>query len=317
MSSYLQYSGLSTHWRSFYKALLMSFFLCLSLSLLAAAALPDRHGGREATEKKVDNKKIALKLQKYIAGSISKSLSPGKWAEAQSLIRKAAVAEQNGKEGLADQKYTEAGEVLLAIEKEHPFKRLKNGDMQLGQVFLQKKTRTISFPAKVAYHKEMPVEVILSKPDAERSYETLFTSTIRPIHLQTMLYLAGYMNGSRSEEDKNIRQGDPLKLSVRIISEGGKKSITKPVEDFLCISETGVPWKQKYWIFVGSNVDKGQLVADLTGESIISWCVSPAIIQPSDEGVASGKKHLDLVENKEFPNKSEILFIISPSDKKQ
>lgn len=105
-------------------------------------------------------------------------------------------------------------------------------------------------------------------------------------------------------------------LSVRITSEDGKKSITKPVEDFLRVSKTGEPWKQKCWIFVGSNIDKGRLTADITGESVISWCVSPAIIQPSDEGVATGKIHLDLIENKEFPDKSEVLFIISPPDQK-
>ena len=317
MKSSLQHYGLLYYWKSLHKTLLIISFFCFFTSFLLSKPVSDRQKEQKAAEKKIDSKMIALKLQKHIAGSIAKSLAPEKWGEAQSLIKKAAAADQNGKSDIADQKYAAAGQILLSIEREHPFKRLNNGDMQLGHITLHKKTKTISFPAKVAYHKEMPVEVILSKPDAERSYETLFTSTMRPLHLQTMLYLAGYMNGSRAGGYKNSKQGDPLKLSVRITSEDGKKSITKPVEDFLCISETKEPWKQKYWIFVGSNVDKGRLIADLTGESVISWCVSPAIIQPSDEGVASGETHLDLVENKEFPNKSKILFIISPPDEKQ
>jgi len=268
-------------------------------------------------QEKVTSKDMALKLKKYLSKTISISLSPNRWENALTILKDAENLEKEGDVAKSSERYFEAGQILLKIEKEHPYKEFKNGNIKLGEILYDKKRRTISFPATVKYNKDMPVEVLVCKPQSERNYETLFISDIRPLHLQTILYLAGCVNGSRDIGDEKIKQGSRLRLFIQYIPQEGKTPIVKRVEEFFYNTETGLPWKQKYWIFVGSNVDKGRLISDLTGESIITWCVGSSIIQPADDDIASGKSHLDLIKNSDIPDKSNVTFIIEINEDKR
>ncbi len=259
-------------------------------------------------------KEIALKLQAHLKDSISISLAPKRWLEAGTIIKKAVELENEGEKLKSTESFSEAGKILLSIEKDHPFRKLSDSKIQLGEILFDKKTKIISFPATITYHEDMPVEVLLCKTKANRAYESIFVSDIRPIHLQTILYLAGYMNGSRNSDNKKVQQGARLKLSISFTPEGADKVIARPVEDFLFNDGTNSLWKHKYWIFVGSNAEKGRLTSDLTGEMIITWCVGPAIIQPSDHTIASGKTHLSVNKLKEFPDKAKVTFLIFPAN---
>ena len=260
-------------------------------------------------------KELTLKLKRYLENSISASLDRKSWKKAMELLAQAEQRESGGEVKKAQELYIEAGKILLSIDKKHPYRQLSESKITLGQITLDKKSQTISFPAKITYNKDMPVEVILSTPNAYRSYETLFTSTINPLHLQTILYLAGYMNGVRTADNQGSKQGDHLFLYIQNLPKDGSKIVTKPVGDFLRVYETGEVWKPKYWVFVGSKIDQGQLVAERTGESILSWCVASTIIEPSDDLVAKGDHSLSLCRDKAFPDKSDVIFIILPSAK--
>ena len=266
------------------------------------------------SEKNITAKKTVLELQKRISGTLSVSLDPDNWQYAQKLIKEASVLEKGGKRGEADAKYSAAGEIMLSIVKAHPYKELKDNIITLGKITLDRKERRISFPAKVSYHADMPVEVILCREDSERSYETLFVSEISPLHLQTVMYLAGYMNGMRKPGNKDIKQGSLVDISVQKMSPEGVV-ITKNITDFLT-PDKGEDLDNIHWVFVGSNVLKGELVAELSGESIISWCVSSVIIEPDNEDIASGKIQLNLNQLPEFKNGTEVEFIITPFRKK-
>jgi hypothetical protein len=265
---------------------------------------------KDAVNQKLIPKDIALKLQKSLVSKISPRLDPQGWKKASDLLNEADSLEKEGKKKEASEKYTQAGQILLKIEKEHPYKSFKNGNIKLGKILLDKKKKTISFPAIVKYQPDMPVEVLLCTPLADRNYEALFFSTIRPIHLQTILYLAGYENGARVENNKKVKQGSRLRLFIKYTPKNGAAPIIKSVEEFLCDEKTERKWQNKYWIFVGSNAYKGRLLADITGESIITWCSESAIIQPSDDNAASGKSHLILKKQDNIPNESKITFII-------
>ena len=125
------------------------------------------------------------------------------------------------------------------------------------------------------------------------------------------------MNGSRNSDNKKVQQGSQLKLSITFTPEGSKKPITKRVEQLMLDDATNSVWKQKYWIFVGSNAHKGRLIADLTGESILTWCHGSAIIQPSDDSIASGKSHLSVNKLNDVPDKTKVVFLISPVKRKK
>jgi hypothetical protein len=127
-----------------------------------------------------------------------------------------------------------------------------------------------------------------------------------------MLYLAGYLNGSRIEDDKENPQGARLSISIKYTPEGQRNAVIKRIEEFLYSEKTGLMWKQKYWVFVGSDIDKGKLLADLTGESILTWCIQSSILQPSDTGVASGKVHLVSKSIDNIPENSKVILMLEP-----
>ena len=262
------------------------------------------------SEKNITVKNTVLKLEKRLSGTLSVSLDPDSWQYAQKLIKEAAALEKGGKRKEADAKYSAAGQIMLSIVKAHPYKELKENIITLGKITLDRNRRKISFPAEVSYHADMPVEVILCRENSERSYETLFVSNVSPLHLQTVMYLAGYLDGTRKPGNKDEKQGSLVDISVRETTPEGAV-ITKNITDFLK-PEKGKELENFHWVFVGSDIFKGKLLAEISGESIISWCVSSAIIEPDNEDIASGKIQLLLRQLPDFKNGTEVEFIITP-----
>ena len=269
-------------------------------------------GGKQRWQSGVYTKDDVLKMRDKIAKTIVVPLAGARWINVEKLISNAKKSSADGEGGKAAKYYNDAGKLLACIIKEHPYKKLQNGSIQLGLITLDTNKKMLSFPAKVTYHREMPVEVILCRPNSDRNYETLFTSEMRPLHLQTLLYLAGFVNGAISKNSKKASQGAKLTLLIRYKSAKDGKVRSVNVNDMLINSDAGRKLEHFPWIFVGSNIYHGKLVADLTGESIISWCVSPAVIEPSNEKIASGEEHIDVNAPADLPDKTDVTFIIKP-----
>jgi hypothetical protein len=187
-----------------------------------------------------------------MTGTIVPAIDERQWQTATMLFRKGEKQEQDGRKKEASDSYSESGQILTKMKQAHPYAVLHDGRIRLGQIILDKKNQTLSFPAKITYPAEMPVEVILCRPDSERNYETLMVSSIRPLHLQTMLYLAGFMNGARVPNKKDVRRGDLLDIFIEYRTKAGT-AVKRNLDEFL-VKESGGTIKGVRWVFVGSNV---------------------------------------------------------------
>ena len=269
------------------------------------------------TREKYKGKTYTLEEVKTMRNKIKRSIVYGlAFREArvlENLLKKAENAQKDKKTAECAKLTAEAAELIRKINLEHPFRREKNGDVILGGIRYSRKKNEITFPAEVSYHPEMPVEVLICRSDSERVYETLFTAGIRPLHLQTILYIAGCMNGARTKNKKQVRMGDVLHLSVRYKTKNGEVK-ERNIEDILTADKK--PEKNRKmladWIFVGSSVYKGKLVSDLTGESVLVWSVSSSILAPSSDKVAGGAIHVEFKKYDDLPNHKKITFVLKP-----
>lgn len=193
-----------------------------------------------------------------------------------------------------------AGWVLTAAEKPLPALSAKeqallerlggkleaDGNILLGGIRLDRRTKEISFPA-VTNIREGSIEVLVTT-EAGRCHESLLITKIDPFMLQLTLYLAGFRNGPL-HEGTPIPRGAVFDLSVRLPDGKEEKLVSWLANASLqrAVPDCGV-------VFIGSNFREGKCLATVEGNlaninsndnnSILNLCLDEAHLY--DEYVA-------------------------------
>jgi hypothetical protein len=187
--------------------------------------------------------------------------------------------------------------------------RLPNGDVQLGAVRLHRDTGSLSFPATIEIRMG-PVEVLVSTPMG-RLHEALLEADVSALHLQVMLYLAGLENGARLPGGE-VDQGDVVDIDVEWTNAEGETQ-RRPVEYFLEDRRAAGVTPRTGWVFVGSSVQAGELLADTEGNLVLTWSHGETILDTADpEGnddtlFTAHTEHL-----KEIPEGVQVTVVITP-----
>jgi len=269
---------------------------------------------REPKERDVDP---GTDLGSYIdrlRKTLGPQLAPQQWARALAVAEKAQELTEQGKAAEAELTAVRARSLLRSIEEDHRMSVDAHGNVVLGAVTLHKGSRALSFPGKLRLESEMYVELIACTTGADRAYETLLTTPARAIHLQTMLVLSGARNGPVGWGLPGERQGDVFDIELEYTGADGK-ALCRPVEDFLRICENGEAAPRSGWVFVGSSVHEGRLIADITGELILSWRSGPSIIQSADPNISEGSVQIEATAPDDVGEGAEMRIILKPRRK--
>ena len=186
--------------------------------------------------------------------------------------------------------WTKAYKLLFEINDENRRERLPNGDIKLGKVTLHVESKEISFPAKMNFAEDMPVEVICCRQNG-RVHETLTVTEARPLHIQTILYALGASNGHITADNPKVPQGDIIDFFLEYKNAKGKL-ITRPIEDFLTDDATGKRLPNYGWVFVGSVMHRGVFSADATGDLAVTFSVGSAVFDVNNMKLSRGMNHV-------------------------
>jgi hypothetical protein len=171
------------------------------------------------------------------------------------------------------------------------------GVYRLGKMRLDKKARTLSFPASVNMD-EGAVEYLLVSPHG-CAHESLLATDVRPSDIHFAMLLLGAEGAPTVNTPGNPPQtasqmdleslknapkpgGDAIQISVRWKEEGSAK--TTPVEDWLFHTETEKAMPRGPWLYSGSYLSGQTFAAEAEGNLAAVVLNSAALINNPRNG---------------------------------
>ena len=165
-----------------------------------------------------------------------------------------------------------------------PIEKVSPGVFRLGEIRIDKETRSIAFPAKVNMDKGL-LEYILVRSSG-KTHESLLRTDVDPYHLQIAFLLLGFegtdrpIAGQGSEEKP---KGDPVEITIDYTKRGGdaagERNIRIKTEEWVARKKNGNlrTAGELDWVYTGSVVIQGQFLAQ-SGGSIIAIFRDPAAL---------------------------------------
>ena len=159
------------------------------------------------------------------------------------------------------------------------------GVLQIGGVKLEKKTRRVSFPAKLNMT-DGPLEYLLVT-GVGKLHESLLRTDIGPHHLQVAMLLLG-AKGMQVAPLTNAPAGGPITqelggrnpplpgdaVLVEVAWTQNGKAHRKPAEELIYNKRTQKPMARGPFTFTGSRIWQGKFIAETEG-SIIALITDP------------------------------------------
>lgn len=167
-----------------------------------------------------------------------------------------------------------------------PVIQVSPGVFRLGEIELNKKTKTISFPANVCMDKGL-LEYVLVRATG-KTYESLLRTNIEPYNLQLAFLLLGFEPTDRplrGQGDPEKPKGELLEITISYNTGEGKTVVIKP--EAWMIKKTkdkSVDIKKLDWVYTGSLVMDGRFLAQQTGSIIAVYHDPAALIDHASEG---------------------------------
>ena len=166
-----------------------------------------------------------------------------------------------------------------------PIERVSPGVFRIGDVMLNKKEKSISFPALVNMDKGLLEYLIVSS--SGKTHESLFRTKVQPYNLQIAFLLLGF----EGTDNKLAQQGSPEKpvgepLEIMVEHKQQAETTIVNVENWMMqiIDEKKKDLEKLDWTFTGSYVMDGLFMAQSEG-SIVSVFRDPtALIDNASKG---------------------------------
>jgi hypothetical protein len=148
---------------------------------------------------------------------------------------------------------------------------------RIGNVTIDRTTNEIQCPGWVNMNNGI-VEYLAVAPSG-KTHESILVVDVRPMHLQLALLLLGldYGQSIRFQGDSLAPQGDSVYVSVSWRNDAGE-TITYEGSDLVLNMATDTVMKSTPWVFTGSLISEGGLMADAEGSLIATYSDPVAIL---------------------------------------
>lgn len=198
-----------------------------------------------------------------------------------------------------------AGEPPSEIEQMQ-VEKVSDSIFKLGLITINKEDETISIPAKLN-QREGLIELLLCT-EWGRVHESVFTTRVYPVYLQTAMLLLGFKYGAPVSVvgDSAAPKGDPVEIYV---SWGGENPQQVRVEDFAFDQPKDSTMEHIKWIYTGSQFVNGVFYAQEEG-SIITTYHDPNTMfdNPLPEGADDTVYYVNTTLAEKVPDNVTIIF---------
>jgi hypothetical protein len=171
---------------------------------------------------------------------------------------------------------------LAAAATNAPVKELAGGRLQIGQVTLDPKAKTVSFPALVNMRTGLVEYAVVTT--SGKVHESVFKTDAEPFHIHTAMLLLGAKVATNVDsaiffDSKREIPGSKLKIEVFI---PGPNLRTNLMDRFVQNAQDKTPRANHipqipFWIYNGSRTSDGVFLAQREG-SIVSLIADPAAL---------------------------------------
>ena len=164
-----------------------------------------------------------------------------------------------------------------------PLKAIGPDLFELGLVRIDKKQRTLAFPAVVNL-REGNIEYAVVTTTG-KTHESLLRTEARPHHLQVALLLLGAKGaGTNSLPDDPRRTLPGEKVQIELNWSDGRKTRRSELEDFVHDRKTGRRSKRGPWVFTGSRFRDDGFAAEFDGSIVSLITDADALINNPRQG---------------------------------
>jgi hypothetical protein len=174
---------------------------------------------------------------------------------------------------------------LLPVEKVSP------GVFQIGDIRIEKKGRSVSFPALINMEKGL-LEYLLVHSSG-KTHESLFRTPVQPYDLQIAFLLLGFEGSDNPISFQGAPEkpeGERVKISVSYEDEKGK--VVKTIPEKWMINrrdDKEEKVRELKWVFTGSSILNGRFLAQIEGSIVAVFRDPAAIVDNASEGGETDK----------------------------
>lgn len=181
------------------------------------------------------------------------------------------------------------GEPLPQPELE--IKKVGETLFRLDRIEFDAKTREIRVPVTVNFREGGPVEYLLVH-ETGKVHESIFVTTVSPLHLEIVLRLLRYTAGNGDVFDAFLPEAERATRGGRKEDRGEAADFffqtgeadPVPAHELVIDAETAGPMTPAGWVHTGSRVEGGSFLAESEGSIIAIYLDPSAIFNMTREG---------------------------------
>jgi len=179
----------------------------------------------------------------------------------------------------------------LQVRDAPAIERVSPGVFRIGTILINKKDRSISFPAEVNMERGL-LEYLLVRIGG-KTHESLLRATVEPYQLQVAFLLLGYEGTDKplaGQGDPRAPTGDALDITVTLPDSSGKP-VPANYESWMCkiIDKKILDVPRLEWVYTGSTVFDGRFRAQMEGSIIALYHDPAALVDNASQGGESDK----------------------------
>lgn len=161
--------------------------------------------------------------------------------------------------------------------------RLAENLYRIGEVVVDSRERTVTFPAQVNMGQGL-LEVLICT-EYGKTHESLLSTKVDPLYLNVALLMLGLEGGRavKYQGDPTTPVGSPVEIWFKV-REGDKEKVLR-AEDWVYDNQKNRPMPHTHWVYVGSVVTKDGFMAQREGQIATTFHDPFALIDnPLPEG---------------------------------
>ena len=179
----------------------------------------------------------------------------------------------------------------MPIKETPVIERVSPGVFRIGDVLINKKELSVSFPAEVNMDRGL-LEYLLVRVGG-KTHESLLRTKVEPYQLQVAFLLLGYEgtnNPLAGQGDPRTPTGDAVDITVTRADSAGKPA-PADYTGWMCkiIDKKQVDIPKLEWVYTGSVVFDGRFRAQMEGSIIALYHDPAALVDNASEGGESDK----------------------------
>ncbi|MBI5742035.1 MAG: hypothetical protein HZA16_15125 [Nitrospirae bacterium] len=172
------------------------------------------------------------------------------------------------------------GQAAINIEKAAP------GIFRIGEITINKKIGSVSFPARINMDKGLLEYLIVNK--GGKTHESLLRTDVTPYDLQIAFLLIGFEGSDRplkGQGDPERPKGEPVEITIAF-NDKEDRTVQVKGEDWIIIKNKDEQRNVEKldYVFTGSMVYNGQFLAQSSGSIAALYHDPAALIDNSSTG---------------------------------